>query len=212
MNSHLDLLIAGYRAFKKEFFGRNQPLYRKLVTEGQSPRVCVIACADSRVDPAFVMQVQPGEVFTIRNVANLVPPFETQGTYHGVSAAVEFAVVNLGVEEIVVLGHAHCGGIRALIAAGDNKPSADTFITRWMGIAMEALRRVDARTPGLPEAERARACERSAVLVSLDNLMTFPWVRARVEAGTLRLHGWYFNLTEGELQLYDPKTGEFAPA
>lgn len=207
--SHLELLAAGYRAFKAKVFDRNRAVYRKLVNEGQKPKVCMIACADSRVDPALVMQVEPGEVFTIRNVANLVPPFEEQGTYHGVSAALEFAVTGLEVEDIVVLGHAHCGGIGALIAKGDDKPVTDTFITRWMTIAEEALHRADDAHPGLTGEDRARACERSAVLVSLDNLMTFPWIKERVEAGTLRLNGWYFDLVEGALQRYNSETGMF---
>lgn len=209
--SHLDLLLSGYRAFRQKYFDRNQVVYRKLVRDGQKPRVCMIACADSRVDPAVVMQIEPGEVFTIRNVANLVPPYEEQGTYHGVSAALEFAVTGLEVEDVIVLGHAHCGGIGALIAKGNDEPTHDTFITAWMGIAEQALHRVDESHPGLQGEDRARACERSAVLVSLDNLMTFPFIRDRVAAGTLHLNGWYFDLLEGELQRYDPETKTFGP-
>lgn len=207
--NHLDLLITGYRNFKAKFFDRNKLVYRKLVREGQKPKVCMIACADSRVDPAVVMQIEPGEVFTIRNVANLVPPFEEQGTYHGVSAALEFAVKQLEVEDIIILGHAHCGGIGALIAKGNNQPTTDTFITPWMGIAEEALNRAERTHPGVDGEEFARACEQSAVLVSINNLMTFPWIRERVEAGTLRLNGWYFDLLEGELRRYNQDSGDF---
>lgn len=208
--SHLDLLVAGYRAFKNSFFERNKAKYRKLVNEGQKPKICMIACADSRVDPAFVMQVEPGEVFTIRNVANLVPPCEpAMGTHHGVSAALEYAVTVLEVEDIVVLGHAHCGGIGALIAKGDNEPAGDDYITPWMGLADAALAKVDVEQPGLQGADRARACERAAVLVSLDNLMTFPWIEQRVEAGTLQLNGWYFDITEGVLRRYDSVSRTF---
>lgn len=209
---HLELLISGYRAFRAKFFERNQTLYRKLVDEGQSPKVCMVACADSRVDPAIVMQMEPGEVFTIRNVANLVPPYEEQGTYHGVSAALEYAVTALEVEDIVVLGHAHCGGIQALINTENDEPATDTFITDWMTIAKEALGRADKRFPDARGEERARVCERAAVLVSIDNLMTFPWIKERVEAGTLRLNGWYFDLREGQLMRYDPETDSFLPA
>lgn len=207
--SHLDLLISGYRSFKASFFARNQTKYLKLVREGQQPRICMIACADSRVDPAIVMQIEPGEVFTIRNVANLVPPYEEQGTYHGVSAALEYAVKILQVEDILVLGHAHCGGIQALITKDDIPVRNDTFITSWMGIAEEALHRVDNADGTMSEEEHARACEQSAVLVSLDNLMTFPMIKRRVEEGTLRLNGWYYDLTKGILRRYNPETKVF---
>ena len=207
----LDLLISGYRSFKAEQFERNQALYRKLVREGQKPKVCMVACADSRVDPAIVLNTEPGEVFMVRNVANLVPPYEEQGMYHGVSAALEYAVTVLEVEDIVILGHAHCGGIGALIKAGNDEPADDTFITPWMTIAKKALARADKRFPGLTGEERARKCERAAVLESIDNLMTFPFIKERVEAGKLRLNGWHYDLVEGLLCSYNSDADTFEP-
>lgn len=205
-------LLQGFSTFRSHYFDKEQSLYQTLVNEGQKPSVCVVACADSRVDPAIVLQTQPGDIFSIRNVANLVPPYETAGTYHGTSAALEFAVTGLHVEHIVVFGHAHCGGVQALrrsIEQPDTPPPAHSFVHAWMSVLKEACKTKLGDAAFKDEATRQRACEHLGVKVSLENLMTFPFVKERVEAGTLQLHGWYIDILEGRLLTLDPKTGDF---
>jgi len=166
----------------------------------------VIACSDSRVDPAHLFDARPGDLFVVRNVANLVPPYESDGATHGVSAALEFAVRALGVAHVCVLGHGQCGGVRALLEGAQGE-----FLPRWVDIAREARDDVLARLPGKPPALQARACEQAALLLSLRNLLTFPWVAERVEGGALALHAWYFDLERGELLAYAPDSGRFVP-
>lgn len=203
-------LVAGFRRFQSAYYGERRDLVERLVREGQTPKVMVVACSDSRVDPAIVTDCDPGDLFVVRNVANLVPPYEEGGGYHGTSAALEFAVRCLHVEHVIVMGHARCGGIRALLGDIRFEGEAGQFITPWMSIA-DAARRAALATPGAADPEsRAVACEHQAVRVSLANLMSFPFVREAVEAGRLRLHGWYFDLERGELNGYDPVSASFA--
>jgi len=194
-------LLEGFKRFRQKYFVEDRALFEQLSRRGQSPKVAVVACCDSRVDPAIILDAAPGDLFTIRNVANLVPPHEPEGTYHGTSSALEFAVRSLEVEHILVLGHAQCGGIHALME-GDlrpGEPDRDDFITAWMSIAREARERVQADPTLSGRDQQQRACEQAAVEVSLANLMTFPWIRRRVDEGRLHLHGWYFDLECGEL-------------
>jgi carbonic anhydrase len=202
--------MQGYRSYRDGSYELSRPLIEDLVARGQHPEVAVIACSDSRVDPAILFQADPGDLFVIRNVANLVPPMELEGTYHGTSAALEFAVLGLGVKHLMVLGHAHCGGIKAMMApdAGDNSYS---FLPSWVSMLAAAHRRVLATMSQADEEARTRACEQNAVLVSLENLTTFPWVRERVESGALQLHGWYVDIAGPELSAYDGKVGKFIP-
>lgn len=213
MNTVIRKLVDGFRAFRTHYFKDHQSLYRQLVSQGQKPKVCVVACADSRVDPAIVLQVEPGDIFAIRNVANLVPPCEEQAggdvSYHGTSAALEFAVTVLGVEHVVIFGHAHCAGVQAMIDGQSGKSVAGRFIPAWTSISAKAFHRAKDAKPDAEGPELARCCERQGVLVSLENLMTFPFVRDRVEAGTLKLHGWYLDIAEGELSEYDPDKHDF---
>ena len=192
----VDSLIEGYRRFRAGYFNSNRERLTALA-EGQAPRFAIVSCCDSRVDPGIVFDADPGELFIIRNVANLVPPFEAEGNYHGTSAALEFAVTGLGVSDVVVLGHARCGGIRALLS-GD-PPPGESFVSSWMGIAAPARDEVLRRSDLATEAERQCACEQSAVRLSLRNLLTFPWVAERVAGGKLRLHGWYYDLQSGRI-------------
>lgn len=202
-------LIKGFQRFHMLRYERKPELFEKLM-HGQSPRVMVIACCDSRVDPAILLDADPGELFVVRNVANLVPPCEQGGGYHGTSAALEFAVTSLEVEHIVVFGHAKCGGIRTLMQeAEDSRDASNGFIHAWMTIAAEARRNVLARKAPATFEEQVCACEKAAIGVSLQNLMTFPWVRERVGAGNLDLHGWYFDLEAGQLLAFDPGSGQF---
>src|SRR5574340_79673 len=200
-------LIEGFSRFREKHFAKDDALFRELVEQGQTPGTLVVACCDARVDPALVLDCAPGDLFVIRNVANLVPPAENQGHYHGTSAALEFGVRKLNVGHIIVLGHAHCGGIHALLEGDVQK--GDAFISEWMGIADAARERVSREFADAGNAARHRACEQQAILVSLDNLMTFPWIRERVELGTLALHGWYFDIERGELLGYNAAARRF---
>ncbi|MCG8543189.1 MAG: carbonic anhydrase [Alphaproteobacteria bacterium] len=208
----IEKLKEGYKQFRDGRFQEQRATYEELVDKGQKPGVALIACADSRVDPGIVLQADPGELFIVRNVANLVPPYEQDGRYHGTSAALEFAVEHLEVGHIIVLGHAHCGGIRSLFqdstqGEGDNM----RFIAPWMSLVRSAYRRVQATMPDAPIEERAKACEQSAILISLENLMTFPNIRQRVGDGRLRLHGWYIDIRSCVLHRYDPEQQHFEP-
>jgi len=190
----MDRLIEGYRRFRAEVWPRERSRFEALAALGQRPRALVIACSDSRVDPQMIFNAAPGELFVIRNVANLVPPCAPDAAYHGTSAALEFAVRVLAVRDIVVVGHALCGGVRALLEGAP--PEAGDFVAPWMRIARAARERTLACEPA--EA-RQEACEHEVVRLSLANLMTFPWVREAVEAGRLRLHGLHFDIRSGIL-------------
>jgi carbonic anhydrase len=200
-------LIEGFSRFREKHFAEDDALFRELVEQGQTPKILVVACCDSRVDPALVLDCAPGDLFVIRNVANLVPPAENQGQYHGTSAALEFGVRKLNIEHIIVLGHAHCGGIRALLEGGVKQE--DSFIAEWMGIARAAQQHVQQAFADATVEQRNRACEQRAILVSLNNLMTFSWIRERVERGALTLHGWYFDIENGQLLGYNATTHQF---
>lgn len=200
-------LVAGFKRFRERSLDGNDAQFQDLVQFGQAPSTLVVACCDSRVDPALILDCAPGDLFVIRNVANLVPPAETQGHYHGTSAALEFGVRNLGVQHIIVLGHAQCGGIHALLEGGVSKD--ESFIAEWMGIAEAARKQVECEYAQANSVTRHRACEQSSILVSLDNLMTFSWIRERVEQNRLALHGWYFDIERGELLGYNPTTRQF---
>lgn len=202
-------LTEGYRAFLGDRFPREKGRYETLAEQGQSPEIMVIGCCDSRVSPEVIFDASPGELFVVRNVANLVPPFETGGDFHGTSAALEFAVQALRVKHIVVLGHARCGGIRAF--ANEAEPlSPGDFIGRWMSQIAPAAQTLE-RQKG-DEANYLTRLEFAAIELSLRNLLTFPCVRILVERGKLQLHGAYFGVATGVLQVRDPETGEFKPA
>ena len=202
-------LTDGYRAFLDSSFPREKGRYELLAEKGQSPDVMIIGCCDSRVSPEVIFDASPGELFVVRNVANLVPPYETQGDFHGTSAALEFAVQALRVGHIVVLGHARCGGIRAF--ADDTAPlSPGDFIGRWMSLIAPAT--ADAGPRGSDFSEYLTRLELAAIENSIRNLMTFPCVRILVERGKLQLHGAYFGVATGVLLLRDPETGAFQPA
>lgn len=209
MTNAIKKMIAGFARFRSRYFEPPQPFFRQLAQSGQSPKVMVVACCDSRVDPAIITDSDPGDLFVVRNVANLVPPYETGGGYHGTSAALEFAVRILEVQHIIVLGHGHCGGIGALLDGIPADQSSGQFISSWMTIAAEARKRVMASLSGAARALQERACEHAAIEMSLQNLRTFPWIRERVENGTLQLHGWYFDIDQGALLHYNPDSAQF---
>jgi carbonic anhydrase len=198
-------LIEGYREFYRKYFTSGDTLYEELA-KSQSPKTLVVACSDSRADPSIITNAGPGDIFVVRNVANLVPPYESgnQGQ-HGVSAALEFGVCVLEVRHIIILGHSNCAGIGALLNPGRMKNT--DFIGKWMDIAKPAKEKV-AKLGAATDAARHQ-CEKEAIQLSLQNLLTFPWIRSAVEKGTLRLHGWYFSISGGTLEEYNPNTDRF---
>lgn len=205
-------LVDGYHRFRTSDYRRQRDRWAEL-KEGQSPKVMVIACSDSRVDPAQIFDTLPGEIFVVRNVANLVPPCETGGGHHGVSAALEFAVTQLEVVEILVLGHGRCGGCKAALAGTFDgaQPGSGGFIADWVHLLDEARDRVRAQHPDSSSEDARRAMEREAVRTSIANLRTFPFVQEREQAGKLTIHGAVFAIGDGVLHVTNPE-GEFEPA
>jgi carbonic anhydrase len=203
-------LLEGYRAFTNQRLPTEQSRYRELSERGQSPEVMVIGCCDSRVSPEVIFDVGPGELFVLRNIANLVPIYQPDANAHGVSAALEYAVTVLRVKHIVILGHAQCGGIRAFVDKIEPLTPGD-FIGRWMSMFIKPGEVVEQREHE-SMAEFVTRIEKAAVFRSLENLMTFPFVRTRVESGELQLHGAYFGVAEGSLFVLDTETKQFKSA
>jgi len=198
--------LSGFKSFQQTYFCAENTFFADL-KKGQSPKAVVIACSDARVDPAILMGCEPGDIFVVRNVANLVPPYEAADGHHGVSAALEYAVRILNVEHIIVLGHSFCGGIKALMSP--NRKHLGEFIAPWVDIAGQARRSIEAEFGGKPDAVKCRACELASILVSIDNLLTFSWISEKVAAQALYVHGWYFDMESGELLSYLPETKSF---
>jgi len=197
-------LLDGYRRFRVGTWPERRAVFERLAAQGQRPRTMVIACSDSRVDPAMIFDAGPGELFVLRNVAALVPPYQPDGNYHGTSAAVEFGVCSLGVTELIVMGHGLCGGVAVLLA--EDAPPGD-FVAPWIRLAERARSRVlECDTP-----DRQLEGEYAVVRVSLENLRTFPWIAERLDDGRLRLHGVHFDVRTGVLVTLQPG-GSFAPA
>jgi carbonic anhydrase len=190
----MDDLIAGYRRFRASTWQTERSRFEALSRLGQRPRALIIACSDSRTDPQMVFNARPGELFVVRNVANIVPPYGPDDHPHGVSSAIEFAVRSLKVREIVVLGHAMCGGIQALLNGAPREVS--DFVGQWVSIA-EPARELALKAP--PEQQQ-QVCEHEAVRLSLANLMTFPWIKDAVEAGHITLYGCFFDIRSGVLE------------
>ncbi len=204
-------LVQRFHGWRATTWQDNKAWYRKLATGGQHPRAMVISCCDSRVHVTSIFGADEGEFFIHRNIANLVPPYQADGEPHGTSAAVEYAVTALNVAHLVVLGHANCGGVKGChdMCSG-HAPALEektSFVGRWMDILRPGFERV----VHLPEPDRLGALEKEAVLVSLENLMTFPFVRAAVEAEELTLHGLWTSTGEGTLEQYEPERGAFVP-
>jgi carbonic anhydrase len=204
-------LVEGYRRFLDNRYSQEASLYRSLADGGQSPRTMVIACCDSRVDPAAIFNARPGELFVLRNVANLVPPYEPHGDYHGTSAALEFAVTGLNVETIVVMGHARCGGVRAYLDGLYEKTTNNGFINRWMSLLNAARTEALRASAKEPIEVQQKSLEHASVRHSIDNLMTFPFIKENIAAGRLRLRGAYFDIADGKLLSLDDDNGAFRP-
>lgn len=205
-------LIDGYRRFRDTAWTRERERWAELA-QGQNPKVMVIACSDSRVDPAQIFDASPGEIFVVRNVSNLAPPFDQGGGLHGVSAALEFAVTQLEVEEILVLGHGYCGGCAAGLTRQFQgaEHGAGHFIGAWVALLDAARDKVREQHSGL-DRDAFLAMELEAVKLSLANLRTFPWIAEREKSGRLALHGSHFSIDDGRLYLLDDDSGEFTPA
>lgn len=207
MKTLFDDLREGYVRYRDERLPAYRPLFKKLSERGQHPKALVIACSDSRVDPALMFDQDPGDLFVVRNVANVVPPYEPNPGYHGTSAALEFAVLGLKVTDIIVLGHAKCGGIQALVEMADGAPPFGEFIGRWMSIARPAVSM--ARTIEDNPTDRFANTEQAVVRLSLQNLETFPWVSERVASAALKMHGFYFDTSTGLVKWLNPGTDSF---
>jgi carbonic anhydrase len=208
---YLTHLIEGYRRFRETNWTRERERWSELA-EGQSPKVMILSCADSRVDPAQIFNARPGEIFVVRNIAGLAPPYETSRGFHGVSAALEFAVSQLEVAEILVMGHGLCGGCAAALTGQfeDTEPGEGHFIADWVRMLDGASDKVRAEHPELDRAAFTEM-ERAAVKVSLANLRTFPWIAEREASGKLALHGAHFSVAEGQLYMLDGAEANFHP-
>ena len=204
-------LLEGYRSFRGGRYAREQRRYRRLAEQGQAPEVMVIACCDSRAAPETIFNAAPGEIFVLRNVANLVPPWEADNSCHSTAAALEFAVQGLKVRHIVVLGHARCGGIGAAFHPPEDPLSPGDFIGKWTNLLRPAAEAIAGRE-GLSDAERQTALERTSIRRSIENLRSFPFVSIPESRGRLSLHGAWFDIAGGELWVMDPATGEFSRA
>jgi carbonic anhydrase len=200
----MDHLIAGYRVYRQKRWPELRALHRQLAERGQAPKTLVIACADSRVDPATIFDAKPGELFVVRNVANLAPPFEEAPGFHGVSAAIEFAVIQLKVETILVLGHAQCGGVAA--ALEDRPRDPHSFLDAWISLLDTAKHRIKGRSGDHPTA-----LEYESIRVTLENLATFPFVAEAMRTRGLKLAGARYGVADGGLELLDAATGAFNP-
>ncbi|WP_423679768.1 MULTISPECIES: carbonic anhydrase [unclassified Undibacterium] len=201
--------IEGFQRFQSKYFNGDDPLYAKL-NHGQNPTTLLIGCCDSRVDPALLLDCDPGDIFVVRNVANLVPPCNESEHQHGVSAAIQFAVESLNVKRIIVMGHEKCGGIRALMQGYQPSRKID-FIGQWMKIVEPVKQQVLQQLNLSSESERNRACELGAIIMSLNNLRSFPWIAEREASGEIALHGWYFDMSNGALLAYSPRSDTFLP-
>lgn len=210
-NKEVLKLLVGFRKFREKYFDAQASIYQKLALGGQSPKTLIIACSDSRVDPAILSSASPGELFVVRNVANLVPPYEsTTSGFHGVSAAIEFAVTGLKVLNIVILGHRQCGGIQNLMAnkvEDINQPRS--FVGQWMSIAKKAKEKVLSKFPDLEFELQCRECELESIQTSIANLRTFPFVQEAILERNLNIIGVYFDLESGQLLEFDEAVGEY---
>jgi carbonic anhydrase len=202
-------LIEGYCAFVDGRLRHEQGRYRELAETGQSPEIMVIGCCDSRVSPEVIFDARPGELFVVRNIANIVPPYQPDGQAHGVSAALEFGVAALKVKHIVVLGHAHCGGVKAFAEKAAPLSPGD-FIGKWMSLMAPAAEKVGAHD-GIAWSDYLARLEQANVGNSLDNLRSFPRLNQLIERGEVAIHGAYFGVATGQLSVRDETTGTFAP-
>ncbi len=209
----MDALIKGYRRFRAGYYEQRKETFENLSALGQKPQAMIIGCSDARVDPAINFDTGPGEVFMVRNVANVVPPYAPDGDHHGTSAALEFAMKGLEIPNIVILGHAKCGGIAALVDKEPGDAPSNDFLDLWMQVARPARRAAFRAAEAVGKADDrkhvCRLCEKENVRIGIANLRSFPWIAEREKAGKVALHGWYFDITRGELYRLDETSGQF---
>lgn len=197
MENSFKKIIQGYRDFRKKYATTDNSIMRHLAYHGQRPKIMIIACCDSRVDPALILQCDPGDLFTVRNVANIVPPYEADEGHHGTSAALEFGICYLNIEHLIILGHSQCGGIDALLNSANLKQN--DFVTRWV-----SLIKTDT-TPIQDTNEFAK----QALLHSYQNCLTFPWIREAIAEKKLSIHLWFFDIKEAEISAYSFTSGQY---
>lgn len=206
-------LIDGYKAFRKQYLDEEYSAYRTWAGNNQAPEVMIIGCSDSRVNPAILTHAGLGDIFSVNNVANIVPAYESgDHSHHSVGSAVQYAVEHLKIKHIIVMGHSGCGGIKALLTHDEAQPSATSdsdYISDWVHIVKEAKTRIEADMPSAPLADKAQACEMEAALVSIANLITYPWVKKAIDENRLNLHAWYFHIESGQLMRYIHEEGQY---
>ena len=204
-------LIEGYKRFRQIYFEK-QNIFNKLVEKGQSPKTLFIACCDSRVDPAIITDCNPGELFVIRNIANLVPKFNQDPRHISTSAAIEYAVIYLNVSDIVIMGHSHCGGIRACLEEiSTENHTKNSAIPAWVDLIQPAKKALLENNSSGTTDEKAALLEKASLIQSLQNLNTFPWIKERVNKEQLQLHAWYFQLETGAIESYQIEIDRFIP-
>ncbi len=204
----IDRLIEGYHKFHRTTFVTQRRRYESLAAEGQKPKILIISCSDSRVSPSIVFNTPPGAIFEARNIANIVPPYHPDGGPRSIGAAVEYAVKVLNVTDIVIQGHARCGGVQALVNNGNGLPDND-YLKPWVEVAAPARKLLPPNFETLGEAEKRRLSEQAVIQNGMMNLSGYPWVRERMEEGKLRIHGMHFDFEDGRLTRLDHESGEW---
>jgi carbonic anhydrase len=189
----------GYQKFLQKYKHEDSTLLKKLAEQGQHPEIMVVACCDSRVDPALLLQCDPGDLFVVRNVANIIPPYENDEAHHGTSAALEFGICYLNVKHLIILGHSQCGGIHALL--NQQQLKQDDFISNWINL-------IQINNKTLHDVDH---CAKEALLTSHQNCMTFPWLKQRIDEHKLSIHLWFFEIKEGLIYAHYPERNEFKP-
>lgn len=206
---NLEKLVSGYKRFLNAEFKNHESRYQNLAENGQSPKIMVIGCSDSRVNPDLIFNTKPGDIFVVRNVANLVPPYENDGSYHGTSAALEFAVTGLNVDHIVIMGHSLCGGVKACCDSVQGQEINGEFIEKWTSFLKESAQKVKENNKNIDNNEFHRLVEMEGIRASINNLKAFPFIDKAIKENTLILHGVYFNVGSAQLYALDRVTNDF---
>lgn len=199
MNQDFSNILEGYKKFREKYASGNESIMKYLAMDGQKPKAMVVSCCDSRVDPGLMLQCKPGDLFVVRNVANIVPPFECDTKHHGTSAALEFGIRFMGIKNLIILGHSNCGGIEALLA--DHDKGHNDFISNWVSIVGDK----DVKNLSVDD------CSRASIKRSYDNCLSFPWLKSRLDSGDLEIHLWFFDIKTGKIFVYDHKSDKYNP-